>query len=291
MEITLQSLRKTFENQKYICEEDVLVTVYLAIQLGKPLLVEGAPGVGKTEIAKVLAAAFQTELIRLQCYEGLDESKALYEWNYQKQLIHIQAGKSERIQEEDLFSEEFLLERPLLKAIRSEQRVVLLIDEVDKTDEAFEAFLFELLSDFQVSIPEMGTIKARHIPAVILTSNATRELSDGLKRRCAYLYIGYPSREKELQIIREKLPQVPLQLAQDIAVGVYYIRKNLELIKPPSIAETLDWAKALLALGAAGLYEKEVRITIHFILKNIEDIREFETKIGYAELQRTIHNL
>lgn len=212
------SFRKALESEDYVFDEEFLIPVYIAIKLNKPLLIEGAAGVGKTEVAKVVSSIFNAELIRLQCYEGLDESKALYEWNYHKQLLSLQLNMKEDSKSESgliadrnlegLFSKKFLLERPLLKAILSENRAVLLIDEIDKTDEAFEAFLLELLSDFQVSVPELGTLKARSNPIVILTSNNTRQLSDALKRRCAYLFIDYPTIEKEIRIIQVKIPGV-----------------------------------------------------------------------------------
>jgi len=207
--VTMETLRKGFEEAGYICDEDVIITVYLALKLEKPILIEGEPGVGKTELGKVLSQVFDTNLLRLQCYEGLDENKALYEWNYQKQLLKIQIMKDTQYDENlehDLFSRDYLLDRPLLKAIQADNKVVLLIDEVDKTDEEFEAFLFELLSDFQVSVPELGTLAARHIPIVVLTSNNERELSDGLKRRCIYLFLEYPTIEREVSIIKAKVP-------------------------------------------------------------------------------------
>ncbi|HED24312.1 MAG TPA: MoxR family ATPase, partial [Firmicutes bacterium] len=208
MEFTLPALKKSLNEACYICEDSTALTVFLALKLEKPLLIEGAPGVGKTEMGKVLAEILATDLIRLQCYEGLDETKALYEWNYQRQLLRIQMNRNleeDQIREEDLFSPKYLLERPLLKAIQADRRPVLLIDEVDKCDPEFEAFLFEVLSDFQVSIPELGTIRARQIPVVVLTSNNERELSDGLKRRCLYLYLDFPPVEKEVEIIKARV--------------------------------------------------------------------------------------
>ena len=284
----LMTLRKALESENYIFDEDFLVTVFIAVKLGKPLLIEGAAGVGKTEVAKVLASAFGAELIRLQCYQGLDESKALYEWNYQKQLLSIQMGKEGcddkegRRELESLFSREYILERPLLKAINSEQKTVLLIDEVDKADEEFEAFLLELLSDFQVSVPELGTVRAKNRPVVILTSNNTRQLSDALKRRCAYLFIDYPSIEKETMIINAKLPGVSRRLAQDVAAVVAYLRKNDRIFKKPSIAETLDWASALMALDKSRLDEDGVNKTLGFILKNRDDMIEFQKGGGFS---------
>ncbi|MHB8158617.1 MAG: AAA family ATPase, partial [Desulfocucumaceae bacterium] len=265
MDLKMGQLKKLMEQEGYISEDDLAVTVFLALTLQKPLLVEGAPGVGKTEIAKVLGKVFNTEVIRLQCYEGLDENKALYEWNYQRQLLKIQIMKdtcSRDDVEKDLFNEEYLLERPLLKAIRSEKKVVLLIDEVDKVDEPFEAFLFEILSDFQVSIPELGTLSSRNIPMVVLTSNGDRELSDGLKRRCVYLYIDYPNIEKETKILQTKVPEAGERLHREIASAVNYIRSNLDLRKQPSIAESIDWARALIALDADSLSADSISRTV-----------------------------
>ncbi|MFZ5595434.1 MAG: AAA family ATPase [Bacillota bacterium] len=274
MNITMAELKKSMEREGYISEDSLALTVYLALTLKKPLLVEGAPGVGKTEIAKVLGRVFDTDVLRLQCYEGLDENKALYEWNYQRQLLKIQIMKDacarENI-EKDLFDQEYLLERPLLKAIRSEKRVVLLIDEVDKVDEPFEAFLYELLSDFQVSIPELGTIEAREIPIVVLTSNGERELSDGLKRRCVYLYIDYPDIEKEVRILQTKVPEAGDRLNRQVAAAVNYIRSNMDLVKQPSIAETLDWARSLVALHADSLGPENIAMTAGLLLKNRDD--------------------
>jgi MoxR-like ATPase len=292
MEPTIERLQKEFEKQGYISDQETVVTTYLALKLGKPLLVEGPPGVGKTEIAKVLANIFDTELIRLQCYEGLDENKALYEWNYQRQLIKIQltkvTGACETV-EDSLFSDQYLLERPLLKAIRSEKQPVLLVDEIDKVDQEFEAFLFEVLSDFQVSIPELGTLKARQIPIVVLTSNAERELSDGLKRRCAYMYLDYPAPDKELRIIRAKVPGIGEQLAEEVAKAVNHIRSQLELRKKPSIAETLDWARALVALNADRLKPEMVQWTLSMLLKYKDDLDNFYQNLGPNELVGYLH--
>ncbi|MCR4434719.1 MAG: MoxR family ATPase [Clostridiales bacterium] len=298
----LMTLRRSLDAESYIFEEDFLITVYIALKLGKPLLIEGAAGVGKTEVAKVLASALGAELIRLQCYEGLDESKALYEWNYQKQLLSIQLGLAQGNGEggkaggnnacysiEDqlsklgsLFTEDFLLERPLLKAINSEKQSVLLIDEIDKTDEEFEAFLLEILSDFQVSIPELGTVRAKNKPVVILTSNNTRQLSDALKRRCAYLFIDYPSVEKEVRIINARLPGVSEKLARDVAAAAAYLRNNDRIFKKPSIAETLDWVAALMALDKKRLDEDGTEKTIGFVLKSREDLVEFYKSGGFS---------
>ncbi|PKM47196.1 MAG: ATPase [Firmicutes bacterium HGW-Firmicutes-8] len=295
MELSIEQLKLAFEQQGYIADEEAVVTTYLALKLQKPLLVEGPPGVGKTEIAKVLAGVFDTELIRLQCYEGLDENKALYEWNYQKQLIKIQlsqVNREDRRQavEDNLFSEDYLLERPLLKAIRAEKTPVLLIDEVDKVDQEFEAFLFEVLSDFQVSIPEWGTLKSRQIPIVVLTSNGERELSDGLKRRCVYLYLDFPDPAKELRIITAKVPEISRRLSLEVAKAVGYIRERLELRKKPSIAETLDWARALVALDADRLTPEVVDLTLNIIFKNKDDIDTFRQNLGPQELVASAAN-
>lgn len=271
----LETLRRKLASAHYIHDETLLTTLAVALSLGRPLLIEGAAGVGKTEIAKVMASALDRELVRLQCYEGLDESKALYEWNYQKQLLAIQIQKDRREAGDltaSLFSDEYLLERPLLKSIRSEKPVVLLIDEIDKADEEFEAFLLELLSEMQVTIPEVGTIHARTIPFVVLTSNRARPLSEALRRRCAYVYLTYPDLEKELAILREKLPHVDDRLAAQVAVAVQKLRSNEAILKKPSIAETLDWASALDALGVRELTPDAMRKTAGFVLKNSEDL-------------------
>lgn len=283
---SMEDLRRALEAEGYICDGELVTTVYLAIKLGKPLLVAGAPGVGKTELAKALSRAFSTELIRLQCYEGLDETKALYEWNYQKQLLRIQLAreKAEDLAEADLFALDYLLERPILRAIRAEKRVVLLIDEVDKTDEEFEAFLFEVLSDFQVSIPELGTITATSIPIVVLTSNAERELSDGLKRRCLFLYIDYPDLDKETRIIQAKVAGISERLARQVAAAVQYLRSHLELKKKPAIAETVDWARALLILGEGRLTPELVGQSLNVLLKDKEDQDLFRRSLGCTEL-------
>ena len=271
----LQTLKSKMDQAHYIYDDTLATVLYVALTLGRPLLIEGAAGVGKTEVAKVMAAALDRDLVRLQCYEGLDESKALYEWNYQKQLLAIQINKDDRSKAEltdSLFRDEYLLERPLLQSIRSEKPVVLLIDEIDKADEEFEAFLLELLSDMQVSIPEIGTVKANTIPFVVLTSNRARPLSEALRRRCAYLYIEYPDMEKELSILRAKLPHVDDKLCAQVALAVQQLRANEAILKKPSIAETLDWAAALDALGIRELTPDALRRTAGFILKNSEDI-------------------
>ena len=269
------TLRAKLDAEHYIYDDSLITTLLVALQLGRPLLIEGAAGVGKTEIAKVMAAALDRELVRLQCYEGLDEGKALYEWNYQKQLLAIQVSrdlKSPEALTASLFSDDYLLERPLLRSIRSEKPVVLLIDEIDKADEEFEAFLLELLSEMQVTIPEVGTIRAKTIPFVVLTSNRTRPLSEALRRRCAYLYIQYPSLEKEVAIIRAKLPHVNERLALQVAQAIHDLRENQAILKKPSIAETLDWVAALEALGISDLTGEAMDQTKGFVLKNSEDL-------------------
>ncbi len=271
----LELLKKKLDEQNYICDDALVTVLYVALALGRPLLIEGAAGVGKTEIAKVMAAALDRDLVRLQCYEGLDESKALYEWNYQKQLIAIQVNMGQSDKDSltrSLFSDEYLLERPLLKSIRSEKEVVLLIDEIDKADEEFEAFLLELLSEMQVTIPEVGTVKSRTVPFVVLTSNRSRPLSDALRRRCAYLYIDYPTVEKELAILRRKLPHVDDQLCVQVALALQKLRSSEAILKKPSIAEALDWAAALDALGIRELTPDALRRTAGFVLKNNDDI-------------------
>ncbi|HVE92902.1 MAG TPA: MoxR family ATPase [Actinomycetota bacterium] len=259
----------------YIADTPVATTVFLALRLGKPLLVEGPAGVGKTELAKATARSSGLELVRLQCYEGLDEARALYEWNYRKQLLRIQADEAREHSwselEDSIFDEAFLLERPLLKAIRSVEPVVLLVDEVDRTEFEFEAFLLELLSDFQVTLPELGTLVARHIPVVFLTSNATRELSEALKRRCLYLYMDYPEQDREKQIILSRVPELPEALA-DQMVRILHSIRQLELRKSPSISESLDWARTILELGIGTLDETATRETLAVILKHRQDL-------------------
>ena len=277
--MTFDELKQKMDEAHYIYDDTLATVLFVALQLGRPLLIEGAAGVGKTEIAKVMASALDRDLVRLQCYEGLDESKALYEWNYQKQLLSIQVNMGSQSSDEltkDLFSDEYLLERPLLKSIRSEQPVVLLIDEIDKADEEFEAFLLELLSEMQVTIPEVGTIRAKSVPFVVLTSNRARPLSEALRRRCAYLYIQYPDMEKELAILRAKLPHVDDRLCAQVALAVQKLRSSEAILKKPSIAETLDWAAALDALGIRELTPDALRQTAGFVLKNSEDIAILE---------------
>ena len=273
--MTYEELKQKMDGAHYIYDETLATVLYVSLQWGRPLLIEGAAGVGKTEVAKVMASALGRDLVRLQCYEGLDESKALYEWNYQKQLLSIQVNMNAQDRDgltKQLFSDEYLLERPLLQSIRSEKPVVLLIDEIDKADEEFEAFLLELLSEMQVTIPEIGTVKAKSIPFVVLTSNRARPLSEALRRRCAYLYIEYPDMEKELAILRAKLPHVDDRLCAQVALAVQKLRSNDVILKKPSIAETLDWAAALDALGIRELTPDALRQTAGFVLKNNEDL-------------------
>ena len=283
--MNLELLKHKMDEAHYIYDETLATVLAVALQLGLPLLIEGAAGVGKTEVAKVMASALDRDLVRLQCYEGLDESKALYEWNYQKQLLSIQVNMGSRDNDEltrSLFSDEYLLERPLLQSIRSEKPVVLLIDEIDKADEEFEAFLLELLSDMQVSIPEIGTVRAKTVPFVVLTSNRARPLSEALRRRCAYLYIQYPDMEKELAILRAKLPHVDDRLCAQVALAVHKLRDNEAILKKPSIAETLDWAAALDALGIRELTPDALRQTAGFLLKNQEDLEVLEQEDSHG---------
>ena len=276
MREALNLLKQKLNNEGYIADDALVTTLYVAAKLNRPLLIEGAAGVGKTEVAKAAARAFGRELVRLQCYEGLDESKSLYEWNYQKQLLAIQMGNQgdERQSVKDLFGEEYLLERPLLKSIRSEKPVVLLIDEIDKSDAEFEAFLLELLSEMQVTIPEYGTVRARSLPFIVLTSNHARPLSEALRRRCAYLYLEYPDIEKEVAILTSRLPGLDEALAAQVARAVAWLRSSERVAKKPSVAESLDWASALMALGVDELDDESCVQTIGFALKNNDDIRE-----------------
>lgn len=280
----VRKIKELLEQQAYVTDAAVATSVYLAMALGKPLLIEGPAGVGKTEIAKVLAGALGTQLIRLQCYEGLDATTALYEWNYPRQLLHIKLQEaipgSVAEKEASIFSEPFLLKRPLLQAITDPIRSpVLLIDEVDRSDEEFEAFLLEVLSDFQVTIPEIGSIVATHRPHVVLTSNRSRELSDALRRRCLYLWIEYPSFDKELEIVRSKVPAIGEALSSEIT-HVIQAARSLNLTKVPGVAETLDWAASLVALNATHLNAEVVNETTGCFLKDQEDLRKFESEAG-----------
>jgi MoxR-like ATPase len=283
--------------ERYLADRKIATCVYLADKMQKPILVEGPAGVGKTELAKVVAAALETELIRLQCYEGLDEAKALYEWEYPKQLLYTQILRDKigevmegtktlaeavtrlAAQEDAFFSEQFLLPRPLLSAIRAPKRVVLLIDEVDRADAEFEAFLLELLSDFQVSVPELGTLRAREVPFVLLTSNNAREMTDALKRRCLHLFIGYPDAARELEIVHTKVPEASERLANEVVKVVQRVRE-LDLKKRPSVSETLDWARALAILNTDSLDEKIVADTLNLVLKYEGDIERASEKLA-----------
>lgn len=284
----VEGLVRGFEELGYVTDRALATSVYLGIRLHRPLLIEGHAGLGKTEVAKVLAALLKTRLIRLQCYEGLDVSSAVYEWNYQKQLlaikIHEKTEQTVKEKEKHIFSREFLLERPLLQSILAEEASpVLLIDEIDRADEAFEAFLLELLSDFQISVPEMGTIKAKHPPHVILTSNRTRELSDALKRRCFYHWIDYPSFDKELRIVRVRLPGVEEQLGMQVVRFVHTVRQ-LNLAKPPGVTETLDCALSAASLGKHQLDIQTVEETLGCVTKSMEDT----AKIKAAGIDRLL---
>jgi MoxR-like ATPase len=277
-----------FEQLGYITDPALATAVYLAVSLAKPLLLEGHAGLGKTEVAKVLAQFLGTRLIRLQCYEGLDVNSAVYEWNYQRQLLAIKieerTGLSVEEKEKHIFSRDFLLERPLLQAIQEEEASpVLLVDEVDRADEAFEAFLLELLSDYQISIPELGTVKAKHLPLVILTSNRSRELGDALKRRCLYHWIDYPSLEKEMKIVAARLPGIAEEFERQIVAFVQAVRR-LNLMKAPGVAETLDWAQALTALGRTRLDSESVEDTLGCLSKSMED----SAKIKAAGIEKML---
>ncbi|MGB7873600.1 MAG: MoxR family ATPase [Anaerolineales bacterium] len=294
--ISTDNVKAALSEQKYIPSDEIATIVYLAQKLGKPLLTEGPAGVGKTELAKALAGASGYELIRLQCYEGLDESKSLYEWEYSKQLLYTQLlrdklndtlGQAESLSEaadrlaseEDVFfSNRFLLQRPLLRAILSDNPTVLLIDEIDRADAEFEAFLLEVLSDFQVSIPELGTLSAKHRPIVVLTSNNTRELSEALKRRCLYLFINYPTIEAELAVVRLKVPDLNPKLARQAVEFVQRLRKN-DMRKAPSISETLDWANALVALNAKNIDKEVLNETMSVLLKNEADLQKAKRQL------------
>jgi MoxR-like ATPase len=287
----LREARAALEAAGYLADEETTLVAHLAQELGKPVLVEGPAGVGKTELAKALARANGRELIRLQCYEGLDEAKALYEWNYRKQLLRIQAEASAADADadaaaapgdavmEDIFGEEFLLTRPLLAAIASPEPVVLLIDEIDKTDQEFEAMLLEVLSDFQISIPELGVVEAQTMPLVLLTSNNSRELTEALKRRCLYLWLDYPAVEREVEIVRLHAPEIDEQLARRLVEVVGMVRE-LDLKKPPSIAESIDWARALLLLGAEQIDADVFSRTMSIIVKHRTDLDLVAERVG-----------
>ena len=273
-DVTTADVRAAFESENYVADDDIVTTVELALRLGKPLLVEGEPGAGKTELAKVLAGGFDAELLRLQCYEGLTAESALYEWNYTKQLLSMQSAEGG----ESVFDEEHLLERPLLSALRGEGRRVLLIDEVDRADEEFEALLLEVLSDFQVSVPELGTVRAETPPVVIITSNRTRGLSDALKRRCLFLHVAPPTFEKERAIVERKVPELDAAVAAELCAMAGRLREE-PLLKPPGAAETIDWARAVAALrdgGEDALDDETVERTLGCLLKEVEDIERVD---------------
>jgi len=289
---SVDQLSSRLADERYITDRGLATTLYLTLQLRKPLLLEGEAGVGKTEVAKVLASILDTELIRLQCYEGLDASSAIYEWDYPRQMLYLQTieatGDIDREQaRSDLFSEEFLLKRPLLQAIDAShvKSPVLLIDEIDRADQELEAFLLELLSDFQVTVPELGTIRAEHVPIVILTSNRTREIHDALKRRCLYYWIDFPSFEKEFRILAAKVPQAPAQLAAQICTFTQGLRE-VDLFKSPGMSETLDWAHALLALGSQSLNNQAVDDTLGVILKYQEDVDRVRGDVAQTLVDR-----
>ncbi len=279
---SLDEVRDGLASAGYLSSEAAALVSFLAYKLGKPVLVEGPAGVGKTELAKALSRYSQRSLVRLQCYEGLDEAKALYEWNYRKQLLRIQteaAGTAWQDVQEDIFSEDFLMARPLLTAISVKEPVVLLIDEIDKTDQEFEAMLLEILSDFQVSIPELGVVEATTRPLVVLTSNNTRELTEALKRRCLYLWLDYPDAERELEIVRLHVPELPETIMRRLIEIIHMVR-NLDLKKPPSIAESIDWARAMLLLGATDIDRSLFERTMSIIVKHRTDLDVVAERVG-----------
>jgi MoxR-like ATPase len=285
---SIEQLEAALLRASYLPDRGLATALFLGLRVGKPLLLEGEAGVGKTEAAKAIAATLGSRLIRLQCYEGLDMAHAVYEWNYTRQLLHIRATQDAgAVEEEELFGPKFLIRRPLLEAISSTERVVLLIDEIDRADDEFEAFLLEMLSDFQITIPEIGTIRAEQRPVVILTSNRTRELHDALKRRCLFHWIGHPSSEREVEIVRLRVPGVPERLAAQAVAFVQRLR-YLDLSKPPGVAETIDWAEALAALGRRELDAELVESTLGSVLKYHEDLElvRDETLVSLLEEAR-----
>ncbi len=273
----VKNIQQTFAKAQYVADDAVAMSLFLSWQLGKPLLIEGPAGVGKTEIAKVAAQVKDTQLIRLQCYEGLDSHQALYEWNYQKQLLYLKMSEQQNLAEREsrIFSDEFLLQRPLLQAIRQQQAPVLLIDEVDRADEEFEAFLLEVLADWQISIPEIGTIQAQQIPYCIITSNRVRPLSDALRRRCLYLWLDYPNYTKELAILRCRVPQIDQQLAQEICAFMQILRSE-EWEKMPGVVETIDWATTLALLHASHLQVELIEELLGVLFKGVQDIQKMQ---------------
>ena len=286
---SIDDLQAALRHKLYIADRGLATAIFLALKLGRPLFLEGEAGVGKTEVAKVLAGLLETDLIRLQCYEGLDVHHAVYEWNYTRQMMHIRLMESrgDRLAEAELFGPEFLLRRPLLQAIENSRQKapVLLVDEVDRSDEEFEAFLLEVLSDFQITIPEIGTIRAERPPVAVLTSNRTREVHDALKRRCLYYWIDYPTFEKELEILRAKVPQAPAQLARQVTAFIQELRRA-DLYKVPGVAETLDWTAALVALDQEALDQRVVEETLGVILKYQDDVEKVKGENAKAILER-----
>ena len=282
----IESITKWFLDCNYVIDQELATIVFLMIKLQRPLLVEGPAGVGKTELAQTLADAMDGKFIRLQCYEGLDLNSAAYEWNYQKQLLAIKiqemSNKNDQEKEQHIFSREFLLERPLLQSVSQPESPVLLIDEIDRSDEEFEAYLLELLSAYQVSIPELGTIKASNIPLVVLTSNRTRELSDALKRRCLYHWMDYPTFEKELEITKQKLPEINVELREQVVNFVQSLRE-MSLEKTPGVAETLDWTMSLFTLGKSHLDQQSIKNTIGCLLKSTDDIDKVVNSELYSQ--------
>jgi len=280
---TVEDLADILLDQKYLADRGLATATYLALCLGRPLLLEGEAGVGKPELAKAIAAAFGLQLIRLQCYEGIDANQALYEWDYTRQLLYVRTLTEQALQDktaiDDIFGPRFLVERPLLKAIKAGDRAVLLVDEIDRADDEFEAFLLEVLSDFQVTIPELGTVKCKRPPVVVLTSNRTRELHDALKRRCLFHWIDYPKLEREVEIVRARAPEVPEELARQVSKAVQNLRR-MDLQKRPGVAETLDWARALDFLGAERMDANVTTATLGSVLKDRDDIDQVKNNLS-----------